>query len=216
AGLAIAAYELPFLAYGLGIYGIAQGAAVAIDTWTDPNTTWDQKLAASAFLLLSVYGGYQGIRYGSNQWSRGNLWGNDFWAQLGEAGARIRLWAQSWQDFEPTPLTPEVVGQLAADSGDSVMTVYTRQSTAPLPGKDLHVASNAEVTEGVGGAAARQLFVGKIPKLVWARLMVDNKVQPLQLQMGGARGVEYVIKGDVVDYVLPYFEVTELPPEGQP
>jgi hypothetical protein len=204
AGLALLAWQVPALAYALGVFGIAQGAAVAIETWTNPNTTWDQRIAAAAFALLMGFGGYKGIQYGSAALAQGRLFG-----VLQDVGEVIVQWLAALRPPEPAELSPAVIAQLAEASQGETMTVYTRLSSAPQPGRQLHVASKADITGGVAGAGNKQLYVGRIPKLIWARLMLDGEIEPANLEMGGMRGTQYLIKPSGVDYVLEYFSESQ-------
>lgn len=85
------------------------------------------------------------------------------------------------------------------------------QSQAPLRNTDLYVSTSAEMTLGVAGGESRQLFVARIPSLLWHRLVLDGMIRPGNLRMGNRAGDEYVIDGRIVNYLLEYFG-----PSGQP
>ena len=129
----------PAIAYAISVYGIAVGTAVAIDTWSDPNTTAWQRLNASVLAVFAIYGGVRGITYFHENNAIGMGW--------------YRPPSMINPDFVP-PLTAEEVNNLITQSAGQEVVVYTRLDVPPSPSQQLHVTPQAEMTTGVAGAPA--------------------------------------------------------------
>ncbi len=213
----IIAYLSPVLAAGIGIFGAAYGIALAIDTWRTPNTTWGQKLVASILALTGIYGAatsgqylqaMRNVQVNGQPVNGAWLWRPQLIAARAAAAAEL------------PPLTPAAVNDLVAGSGSRVQVVWTRITGAISAGRSLHTATDTDITSATAAAqqAGTTLYRGRIPALLWARLMADGEIAPAHLQMGGMRGVQYELLPKAVKLLLPYFEPVPDPPAqpGQP
>ena len=183
----------PAFAYAVSVYGIAVGTAVAIDTWSDPNTSAWQKLNASVLAIFAFYAGVRGISYFHENNAVGLGW--------------YRSPRLLDPDFVPQ-LDQAEVGRLVTESGGLDVVVYTRLSTPPDPSMDLHVTPQPEMTLGVADAASKPLYTGRIPRLLWHRLVYEGFIEAeTPLEMGGKVGSQHRISPEGSKLLHSFFKV---------
>ena len=182
----------PAIAYAISVYGIAVGTAVAIDTWSDPNTTAWQRLNASVLAVFAIYGGVRGITYFHENNAIGMGW--------------YRPPSMINPDFVP-PLTAEEVNNLITQNAGQEVVVYTRLDVPPSPSQQLHVTPQAEMTTGVAGATSKPLYTGRIPRLLWHRLVYEGYIEAeTPLEMGGKMGTQHRISPEGSQIVNTFFK----------
>jgi hypothetical protein len=103
------------------------------------------------------------------------------------------------------PLTAAQAQRLVAQSGERVVTLFTRLSQSPMANQTLHTAMDPKLVHALQNSQANQMFTARIPAILFNDMLQRELIQRQAINMGRVQEYAYVITAEGMQFVQCYF-----------